>query len=196
MKHCIALFNEGWADWEAGPILASLREFMQWHVSIATLNGAEATSIGGIRAAADLKVDAIDLKKTDLLLVIGSVQWFDNDYSNVSNLISNAVKTNVPVGAICGATIAAARAGILNDRKHTGNALSELLGKAPRYIGASHYCDVPYAVSDKGVVTACGNAPMTFAAEVIRLVDNEKGHALANEYLKFMRMEHGITSPT
>ena len=71
----------------------------------------------------------------------------------------------VPVAAICGATIAAARAGLLDDRAHTSNERDYLVTHAPEYRGGRHYVDT-LAVRDRGVITASGAAPIEFAREI------------------------------
>lgn len=101
-----------------------------------------------------------------------------------------AVAAGVPLGAICGAVVQAARAGLLDDRAHTGNRAEELVEKAPNYRGAALYRDVPHAVADAGVVTASGEAPRTFAAEIARLLHPETA-PLIGEYLKLARAELG-----
>ena len=47
----------------------------------------------------------------------------------------------VPIAAICGATLALARAGLLNDRAHTSNEQAYLTSMAPEYTGAAQYVD-------------------------------------------------------
>ncbi len=189
MKRCIALFNDGWADWEAAPILAALREFFDWSVKIASPQGEDAQSIGGIRARADMTFDAVDPTQADLILVIGSEQWFTREHENVYELLRKTVALKVPVGVICGATLAAAKAGILNDRAHTSNDAEFLVKKAPQYKGSGFYKNVKTAVVDKGVVTAAGDAPITFAAEIMRLVEPTKTEYI-NQFLDSMRAEH------
>lgn len=190
MKRCIALFNDGWADWEAGPILAGLREDLGWRIQIATPKGQDAQSIGGVRARADMGFGDVETTKMDLLLVIGSEQWTQREHPEVYELLRRTVTAGVPVGAICAGTIAAARSGILDDRAHTSNSLKFLEQYVPRFPGKATYRDVPHAVSDRGVVTAPGSAPATFAAEVIRLVEQERGDSVAREFLAMMKAEH------
>ena len=60
-----------------------------------------------------------------------------------------------------------ARAGLLDDRRHTSNAPEQL---APTgYAGAAQYVDAP-AVADRGVITAAVIAPVDFAREVFALL--------------------------
>lgn len=190
MKRCIALFNEGWADWEAGFVLAALREYFGFAVRIATPGGAEVTSIGGVRAAADLAFDAVDPAAADLLLVIGSAHWIETEDPAVTDLLRRADAAGLPIGAICAGTLAAARAGLLDDRPHTSNALDFLQVWAPAYSGTAQYQDTPRAVTGGNLVTAPGSAPASFAVAVLRLVapDQEAGIA---QYAAMLAAEHG-----
>lgn len=190
MKRCIALFNHGWADWEAGFVLAALREYFGFAVRIATPGGAEATSIGGVRAAADLAFDAVDPADTDLLLVIGSAQWIETEDPVVTALLKRADAAGLAIGAICAGTLAAARAGLLEDRPHTSNALPFLRAKAPAYGGAAHYQDAPQAVTGGNVITAPGLAPASFAVAVLRLVAPDREADIA-AYETMLGAENG-----
>ncbi|MFZ5668986.1 MAG: DJ-1/PfpI family protein [Pseudomonadota bacterium] len=190
MKRCIALFNHGWADWEAGFVLAALREYFGFAVRIATPGGAEVTSIGGVRAAADLAFDAVDPADADLLLVIGSAQWIETEDPAVSALLRRADAAGLPVGAICAGTLAAARAGLLDDRPHTSNDLAFLRAKALAYAGAAHYQNAPVATVGGNVVTAPGSAPATFSVAILRLVAPEREADIAG-YEALLSAEHG-----
>ncbi len=189
MKRCITLFNHGWADWESGFVLAALREYFGFSVRIATPGGAEATSIGGVRAAADLAFDAVDPADMDLLLVIGSARWIEAEDPAVTALLRRADAAGLPIGAICAGTLAAARAGLLEDRPHTSNALTFLRAKAPAYGGAAHYQDAPVAARGGNLVTAPGSAPASFAVAVLRLVAPEREADIA-AYEAMLGAEH------
>jgi putative intracellular protease/amidase len=174
MKRCTALFNHGWADWEAGFVLAALREYFGFSVRVATPGGVEVTSIGGVRAVADLAFDAVDPADAELLLVIGSASWIETEDPVVTALLKRADAAGLPIGAICAGTLAAARAGLLDDRPHTSNDLAFLKAKSPAYAGAAHYQDAPIAARGGNVVTAPGSAPASFAVAVLRLVAPER----------------------
>ena len=76
-------------------------------------------------------------------------------------------EAGTPVAGICGATMGLARAGLLDDRRHTSNAPEQL--SPTGYAGAAHYVDAP-AVTDRGVITAAAIAPVDFAREVFALL--------------------------
>ena len=189
MKRCIALFNQGWADWEAGFVLAALREYFGFEVRIATPGGLTATSIGGVRASADLTFDAVEPAGTDLLLVIGRASWIEVEDPAVTALLKRADSAGLPIGAICAGTLAAARAGLLDARPHTSNERAFLQAKAPAYRGAAHYRDQPRAVTGGNIITAPGLAPASFSVAVLRLVAPDREADIAG-YEAMLGMEH------
>lgn len=189
MKRCIALFHHGWADWEAGFVLAALREYFDFTVRIATPGGGEATSIGGVRVAADMAFADVTADDLDLLLVIGSERWSKELNPEVVDLLRWVNAAGKPIGAICAATLAAARAGLLDSRAHTSNSLDFVKANAEGYAGARRYVESPRAVSDGGVVTAPGSAPASFAVAMLRLAAPEQA-ALIDGYEQMLAAEH------
>lgn len=190
-KRCIALFHDGWADWEAGFILAALREYFGFEVRIATPDGAEVMSIGGVRAAADLAFADVAPEDLDLLLVIGSERWSEEDNPEVVDLLRRANAAGKPIGAICAGTLAVARAGLLDGRAHTSNSLEFLQKAAAGYGGTARYVQTPRAVSDGGVVTAPGSAPGSFSVEVLRLAVPEQA-GMIDGYAKMLAAEYAV----
>ena len=71
----------------------------------------------------------------------------------------------IPIAAICGATVAIARMGLLRGRRHTSNGLEYLRSHVPGYAEDSRYVDAP-AVRDRGLITASGLADVEFAREL------------------------------
>jgi putative intracellular protease/amidase len=72
----------------------------------------------------------------------------------------------VPIAAICAATTAVARAGLLRGRRHTSNGLRYLQQHVPGYTESAAYVDAP-AVRDRGLITASGLADVEFAAAIM-----------------------------
>jgi transcriptional regulator GlxA family with amidase domain len=97
---------------------------------------------------------------------------WEGDYprSSVNELLGEFSAAGVPIAAICAGTLAAARAGLLNDRRHTSNMPGYIAEHVPDYEGASLYQDVP-AVNERSVITASGLAPVDFAREIFRQLD-------------------------
>jgi putative intracellular protease/amidase len=67
--------------------------------------------------------------------------------------------------AICAATVAVSRIGLLRGRRHTSNGLEYLKSQVDGYSDAAQYVDVP-AVRDRGLITASGLADVEFAREL------------------------------
>ena len=75
MTVAVAFLQPGWADWEAGPVLALLRREFSVQIEIATPDGEPQTSIGGVLAAADYRFNDPVLADADVFLLIGSDAW-------------------------------------------------------------------------------------------------------------------------
>lgn len=187
MTVAVAFLQPGWADWEAGGVLALLREHLKVQIEVATPTGDPETSIGGILAAADYRFDDPVLSDADLFILIGSDEWSKGENPAISSLLRQAFADGKPIAAICAGTTALARAGLFEGRKHTSNGKDWLEGVVPGYAGSEHYVDTPKAVSDGKVVSASGLAPVTFAAAVARLVAPEAEDLIAGYEAMFAR---------
>ncbi|MDB5454830.1 MAG: thiamine biosynthesis protein ThiJ [Caulobacter sp.] len=170
MTVAVAFLQPGWADWEAGPVLALLRRSFDVQVEIATPDGEPQTSIGGVMAAADYRFDDPVLADADVFLLIGSDAWVAFDDLAVLGLLRQAHADGKIVAAICAGTVAAARARLFEGRTHTSNGRDWLAQQVPGYGGAEGYVETPRAVTDGRLVSAPGSAPQTFAIAVARLV--------------------------
>jgi len=85
-------------------------------------------------------------------------------------LAEKCLDNDIVVAAICGSTMGLARAGLLNRRYHTSNALEFLKMVCPNYTGEKYYKDIP-SVTDGNVITASGIAPLEFTADVLKKLD-------------------------
>lgn len=188
MTIAVAFLQPGWADWEAGPVLAALREYYGVQVEIATPDGEPQTSIGGVLAAADYRFADPVLADAEVLLVIGSDAWSDYRDDAFFSLLRQAHADGKIIGAICAGTVAVARAGLFAGKAHTSNGAEWLQGVVPGYAGATGYVDTPRAVTDGRLVSASGLAPVTFSAAIARLVAPEAG-ARHDEYVAMFAKE-------
>ncbi len=187
MTVAVAFLQPGWADWEAGSVLALLRRELKVQIEIATPDGEPETSIGGVLAAADYRFDDPVLNDADLFILIGSDAWAEGENRAVSGLLRQAFADGKPVAGICAGTTALAHAGLFEGRRHTSNGKDWLEGVVPGYAGADHYVDTPKAVTDGKLVSASGLAPVTFAAAVARLVAPEAEAMIAGYEAMFAR---------
>jgi len=191
----VAFLQPGMADWEAGPVLAYAREYLEAEVLVATPDGKPVTSIGGLRVSADTAFNTIDVDKADALLLIGSDAWVDYDEEPFYAFLRVARKCDLIVGAICAGTVPAARAGLFDGHAHTSNGRDWLLEQAPGYAGEGLYRDLPCAVRDGRLVSAPGSAPATFAAEIARLLAPERS-AEADGFIAFSGREFSVSPAT
>jgi putative intracellular protease/amidase len=159
------LVFDGFADWEPAFALAELRRSGGLEVVTVGFTAAPVRSMGGIRVLPDLALAAVDPARVRLLLLPGGDLW-EGEYprEQLEALLDRLGGTGVPIAAICGATLALARAGLLDDRAHTSNDPA-YLERATTYCGAGRYVDT-LAVRDRGIITASGLGATEFAREV------------------------------
>ncbi|MCE9670987.1 glutamine amidotransferase [Myxococcus stipitatus] len=177
------------ADWEPALLAAGAREDFKDEVSWLSLDGKPVPSMGGLTVQADGVLDDSVLERADALVLIGSPLWQTSGSPDLSSLLRRAVDRGLVVAGICGATLALARAGLLDTRAHTSNALEFLQQHAAGYNGSALYRHSAQAVSDGRVVTAPGSAPVTFAVEVLQLLHPGATAALG-EFRRDFAREH------
>lgn len=187
MTVAVAFLQPGWADWEAGGVLALLRRYLNVQIEIATPAGDPETSIGGVLAAADYRFDDPVLSDADVFILIGSDEWTKGENPALSSLLRQALADGKPVAGICAGTVALAHAGLFAGRRHTSNGQDWLAEQVPGYAGAEHYVDTPKAVTDGKLVSASGLAPVTFAAAIARLIAPEQEEMIAGYEAMFAR---------
>ena len=161
-----ALVFDGFADWEPAFALAELRRSGGLEVVTVGFDRTPIRSMGGLRVVPDRALAEIDPAVVRLILLPGGDLW-EGQYPRpeLETLLHDLQRTRVPIAAICGATLALARAGLLDDRRHTSNELAYLEGMVPEYAGASRYVDA-LAVRDDGLITASGVGATEFAREI------------------------------
>lgn len=122
-------------------------------------------SKGGIEVVPSLTLQDIQ-NRTDIaaFVVPGADTYFDG-HEQLLETIKVLNKNEVLLAAICGGTVAFARAGVLDHCKHTSNAKGFL--SAVNYANIDGYKEED-VVFDGGVITASGLAPVLFTAAVLR----------------------------
>jgi len=159
------LLFDGFADWEPAYALAELRRSGGIAVTTVGFTDEPVRSMGGLLVVPDLALERVDLGSVRLLLLPGGDLW-EGGYPRTALelLLRDLHARRIPIAAICGATLALARAGLLNDRSHTSNEAA-YLRQAPEYLGTTRYRDA-LAVRDRGIITAGGLGPTEFAREI------------------------------
>ncbi|MFT7837455.1 DJ-1/PfpI family protein [Saccharothrix sp. BKS2] len=172
MKTIHLAVYDGLADWEFGYVAAGVnnpafqREPGRFRVRAVGAGPEPVTTIGGLRIVPDLVLADADPADSAMLVLPGADAWSTGELVPFGAAARRWVGAGVPVAGICGAVAGLAAEGLLDDRRHTGNAVEELGG----YAGADRF-GAERAVRDRGVITAGGASPLEFAREVFAELD-------------------------
>ena len=165
-KAVYLLVVEGFADWEPAHAVAELRRHGGYRIESAGLARSPVMSMGGIRVLPSMTVSAIDPDDVAVFILPGGDRWERAPMEiEIEALLRRLDAQEVPIAAICGATVAISRIGLLRGRRHTSNGLDYLRSHVPGYAEAANYVDVP-AVRDRGLITASGLGDVEFAREL------------------------------
>ena len=167
------LLQTGYADWEPASALAELRRTFGFTVQTIGLSSEPVVSMGGLKVIPDLALADFKPKSGAILILPGGDSWTAGEIPSISDTLRVMADLGRPIAAICGATLALAHAGLLNDRLHTSNGRVFIRKYVPSYAGEKFYRASP-AVNDGGVITANGLAPFAFAAEIFRTLAPEQ----------------------
>lgn len=129
-------------------------------------------SIGGFRTVPDYSFETMPEDYAALVL-IGGFGWATPVAEQIVPIVRKAIESGKIVGAICNGASFMAKAGFLNNVKHTGNGLEQLqLWGGDNYTNPDGYVHVQ-VVSDNNIVTANGSATLEFAKELLLLLEND-----------------------
>lgn len=165
---------DGFADWEAAFALAGIqtqefqREPGRFHVRTVALAQASMRSAGGLAVLPDGLIETLVPQDSAMLILPGGAGWDQGQHIQAVEKAKAFLEAGMPVAAICGATAGLARAGLLDERRHTSNALAYLKG-VQGYRGSDRYEDQP-AFRDGPLITAGGMAPLEFAREIFTVL--------------------------
>jgi putative intracellular protease/amidase len=157
------VFIQGFADWEFGHLAGAAVEWFDAKAVALTPEGKPVVSIGGFSLSGQRGLSAEENEDLDAVAVIGSDTWAAADPPDLRPLLSAVAGRGGVVGGICAGTLPLARAGLFAERAHTSNGGDWIRQLLPDYAGAAYYRDVPHAVADRGIISAPGSAPGTFA---------------------------------
>ena len=176
------------ADWEIAYITAELNSgrFLDKTKSPITLikigNTLEPIkTMGGIKITPEQSIDNIKFNEGDLLILPGGDTWLEAENKKILDIVSDIINKKVIIAAICGATVALAKNGLLDNRKHTSNDLGFLKMICPDYAGEGYYLNQA-AVMDNNLITASGLAALDFSYEVFKKTDVMKTETLEAWY--------------
>ncbi len=184
------------ADWEIGFITSELnsKRFLSGpgHYDLKTVGaGPESiTTMGGIIITPQESIETIDFRDGDVLILPGADTWMEKTHDGLLKMLPDLLEKNVIVAAICGATFALARSGVLDDRSHTSNDRDYLKMICPGYRGSSCYVDEPVCV-DGNLITASGFASLEFSYEVFKKMNVMNDDTLEAWYKLYQTKEAG-----
>jgi len=193
-RKCYVYVLNTLADWEIGFITAELnsRRYFAKNTKLElvmignTLKPIK--TMGGITITPDKDINNVEFREGDLLVLPGADTWMDEKNKDILKIVSNVINKKVIVAAICGATVALAQNGLLNDRKHTSNDKDFLKMFCPDYTGSSNYINAPTVVDDN-LITATGLAPLEFSYEVFKKMNVMKEDTLEAWYQLYKTKE-------
>lgn len=165
-KAVYLLVVDGFADWEPAHAIAELRRHGQYRVESVGLTSAAVLSMGGIRVLPSTTVTQVDPTDVAAFILPGGDRWEHQQIEpELEQLLHRLNANDVPIAAICAATVAVSRLGLVRGRHHTSNGLEYLRSHVPGYADAASYVNIP-AVRDRGLITASGLGDVEFAREL------------------------------
>ncbi len=168
------------ADWEPALAIAHINRpapgvASRYRVRTVGLARTPIRSMGGLAITPDLALSELVPGQSAMLILPGSDRWQDPATDPALAKAREFGEAGVPVAAICGATFGLARAGLLDDRRHTSNDAHWLASSG--YRGGSHYVQEP-AVEDRGFITASVTASLEFARLILGRLEVFSSRAL------------------
>lgn len=161
------------ADWEIGYVTAELNSarFFKKNapcVSVKTVSISKepVKTMGGLTIVPDCLIDDIAVSETSVLLLPGANTWNDPKHGAIIEKAEELLSVGATVCAICGATVALANYGLLDNRRHTSNGQGFLEMFSPAYKGQDLYVDEP-SVADNNLITANPTGALLWAKQII-----------------------------
>jgi len=167
------LVFDGFADWQAALALCEIRRPGDWRIQTIGFSQAPVVSMGGLTVQPELSLAQLqlDAQRAALLIVPGGHLWQRGEGEPAVAAIRDLHAAGAPVAGIDSGVLALARAGLLDDCRHTGNWPGQIASQVPGYAGEDQYDASVLAVSDGGTITASHLGSVEFAREVIHILD-------------------------
>lgn len=162
------------ADWEIGFVTAEInsRRFFKkdaasYEIKFVGNSKNPIKTMGGISITPDCLIEDVVADKENLLLLPGADTWADPIHMGIIEKTKQFLEVGATVAAICGATTAVAKAGILDERAHTSNGAGFLEMFVPEYKGSAHFADAP-AVADGNLITGAGSGALLWTKLILQ----------------------------
>ncbi len=179
------------ADWEVSYAMAELnsRRFFKKDakpLAVKTVSYSKDAvhSMGGLTILPDCTLDEVAATRENMLILPGSNQWNAPEHRAVLEKTKEFLQNGGAVAAICGATVALAGTGLLDERPHTSNGKGFLGMFCPAYKGEKFYVDTP-AVRDGNLITASATGGLLMAKLILEYFSVFREDTLENWYSYF-----------
>jgi len=176
------------ADWEPGFLIAELntgrafrKDAEKYTVRTVGITKESVVTMGGVRILPDIGLDELTTIDAGVLILPGGDTWLEDIHDPLMEKVREFLNADIPVAAICGATMGLARAGLLDGRSHTSNDLEFLKSVCPNYKGEKLY-RYEDAVLGDNIITGSGITPLEFVREVLKELDVLSTEALEAWY--------------
>ena len=176
------------ADWEIGHVTAELhskrffkKDAPQIVFKTVGISKEPVKTMGGLTIIPDCLLDDIVVNETSVFLLPGTDTWNDPKHSAAIEKAGALLSAGGTVCGICGATVALASAGLLDNRPHTSNGVGFLDMFCPCYRGQRFYVDAP-SVADNNLITAGSTGGLLWAKQIIEHLDVFQENTLASWY--------------
>jgi putative intracellular protease/amidase len=182
------LVFDGLADWELAHALCEINKSGRFEVVSVGFTNEPVTTMGGLKLRPDITLDEVTSSEARIFMLPGGDMWELASHENLKALLQRLHADKIVIGAICGATLEIARAGLTRNIRHTSNSKDFLKTIVTDYGDNDFYVD-ELAVTDENIITASGLGCVEFAREVIKQLQiyNE-----ADTQLWFEMFKHGV----
>lgn len=161
------LVFDGMADWEPAFAMCEINKQGKFDVVTVGFSDAPITTMGGLKVVPETTLNNVTSSEAGIFVLPGGDMWEQETHENLVRLLHQLHTENVLIGALCGATLEIARAGLMRGTRHTSNSKEYLKAMVPEYADEEFYRD-ELAVTDNNMITASGLGTLEFAREVIK----------------------------
>lgn len=189
MARVALVLSPGFADWEYAFIAGTGGPFYGIDVRFFATTPGSLSSQGGLAVTVDSSLQECLEWAPQVVVVIGGMAWERDDAPDLHDFLQACRSGGATLAGICGATLALARAGMLDRVAHTSNSADFLQENAAGYGGRALYRDSPAAVTADRIITAPGTAPVSFTCAVFESAGLST--ELIAQFKSMLAAEHG-----
>jgi putative intracellular protease/amidase len=182
------LVFDGLADWEPAHALCEINKSGKFDVATVGFSRRSVTTMGGLKITPDATLNDVSPADAGIFILPGGDMWEQTSYEELKARMYALHEHQVPIGAICAATLEIARAGLTHNVRHTSNSKSYLKAMVPGYKDDDFYVN-ELAVADKNIITASGLGSIEFGRAVIRQLGI---HNETDTGIWFEMFKHGV----